>query len=126
MLQWNLVRCEVASGKNSVGGDADGSAVTHRRANSGIVVFALNEYFPDKPVRVVLIVLGGGVLAFLGALIYVNGFLWVMEKLGYRAGPGSFKLTITSTGDRFPLVLNIIQCPLYHRQRTCHINPPSG
>jgi len=56
------------------------------------------SFSPDKPVRVVLIVLGGGVLAFLGALIYVNGFLWVMEKLGYRAGPGSFKLTITSTG----------------------------
>jgi hypothetical protein len=59
-------------------------------AGVAVVVFALNEYFPDKPVRVVLIVLGGGVLAFLGALIYVNGFLWVMEKLGYRARPGRF------------------------------------
>ena len=34
----------------------------------------------------------------LGALIYVNGVLWVAEKLGYRAEPRSFKLTITSTG----------------------------
>ena len=44
------------------------------------------------------IVLGGGALAFLGALIYVNGFLWVTEKLGYKVDPRSFKLTITSTG----------------------------
>jgi len=73
-------------------------------AGVAVVVFTLNEFFPDKPVRVVLIVLGGGVLAFLGALIYVNGFLWVMEKLGYRAGPGSFKLTITSTGIVFFLL----------------------
>ena len=61
-------------------------------------VFALNEYFPGKPGQVVLIVLGGGALAFLGALIYVHGFLCVTEKLGYKAEPRSFKLTITSTG----------------------------
>ena len=67
-------------------------------AGVAVVAFALNEYFPDKPAQVVLIVLGGGVLASLGALIYVNSFLWVMEKLGYRAEPRSFKLTITSTG----------------------------
>ena len=36
-----------------------------------VVVFALNEYFPNKPGQVVLIVLGGGALAFLGALISV-------------------------------------------------------
>ena len=63
-----------------------------------VVVFALNEYFPDKPGWVVLIVLGGGALAFLGAVIYVKGVLWVTEKLGYKAEPRSFKLTITSTG----------------------------
>ena len=63
-----------------------------------VVVFALNQYFPDKPAQVVLIILGGGVLAFLGALIYVNSFLWVMGKLGYRAEPRSFKLNMTSTG----------------------------
>jgi hypothetical protein len=63
-----------------------------------VVVFALNQYFPDKPTQVVLIILGGGVLAFLGALIYVSSFLWVMEKLGYRAEPRSFKLNMTSTG----------------------------
>ena len=44
------------------------------------------------------VILGSGALAFLGALIYVNGFLWVMEKLGYKAGPRSFKATMTSTG----------------------------
>ena len=48
-----------------------------------VVVFALNEYFPGKPSRLVLIALGSGALAFLGALTYVNGFIWVMEKLGY-------------------------------------------
>jgi len=63
-----------------------------------VVVFALNGYFPGKPSRLVLIALGSGALAFLGALTYVNGFIWVMEKLGYRAGPGSFKLNLTSTG----------------------------
>ena len=67
-------------------------------AGVSVVAFALNEYFPDKPAQVVLIVLGGGVLASLGALIYVNSFLWVMEKLGYRAEPRSFKLNVTSTG----------------------------
>ena len=67
-------------------------------AGVAVVVFALSEYFPDKPGQVVLIVLGGGALAFLGALIYANGVLWVAEKLGYRAEPRSFKLTITSTG----------------------------
>ena len=67
-------------------------------AGVAVVVFALNEYFPDKPGRVVLIVLGGGALAILGAFIYVHGYLWVTEKLGYSAEPRSFKLTITSTG----------------------------
>ncbi len=54
-------------------------------AGVAVVVFALNEYFPNKSGQVVLIVLGGGALAFLGALIHVNGFLWVTEKLG--SGP---------------------------------------
>jgi multisubunit Na+/H+ antiporter MnhB subunit len=67
-------------------------------AGVAVVVFALHEYFPVKPSRLVLIALGSGALAFLGALMYVNGFFWVMEKLGYRAGPGSFKLNLTSTG----------------------------
>jgi hypothetical protein len=67
-------------------------------AGIAVVVSALSEYFPDKPGQVVLIVLGGGALAFLSALIYVNSFLWVTEKLGYRTEPRSFKLTITSTG----------------------------
>jgi len=67
-------------------------------AGIAVVVFALSEYFPDKPSQVVLMVLGGGALAFLSALIYVNGFLWVTEKLGYKAEPRSFKLTLTSTG----------------------------
>src|SRR5215469_15296820 len=70
-------------------------------AGIAVVVFALSEYFPDKPSQAVLMVLGGGALAFLTALIYVNGFLWVTEKLGYKAEPRSFKLTLTSTGDRF-------------------------
>jgi acyl-CoA synthetase (NDP forming) len=70
-------------------------------AGVAVVVFALNEYFPDKSGQVVLIVLGGGVLAFLGALIYVHGYLWATEKLGYRAGPRSFKMTMTSTGIAF-------------------------
>lgn len=63
-----------------------------------VVVFALNEYFHNKSGQMVLIVLGSGALAFLGALIYVNGFLWVTEKLGYKAGSRSFKATMTSTG----------------------------
>jgi len=67
-------------------------------AGVAVVVFALNEYFHNKPGWVVLIVLGSGALAFLGALIYVNGFLWVMEKLGYKARHRSFKATMTSTG----------------------------
>jgi len=67
-------------------------------AGIAVVVFALSEYFPDKPSQVVLMVLGGGALAFLSALIYINGFLWVTEKLGYKAEPRSFKLTLTSTG----------------------------
>jgi len=67
-------------------------------AGIAVVVFALNEYFPDKSGQVVLIVLGGGALAFLGALIYVHGFLWVTKKLGYRADLRSFKLTLASTG----------------------------
>jgi hypothetical protein len=66
-------------------------------AGVAVVVFALNEYFPNKSGQVVLIVLGGGALAFLGALVYVNGYLWVVEKLGYRAEPRSLKLTMTST-----------------------------
>src|SRR5215467_3269866 len=67
-------------------------------AGIAVVVFALSEYFSDKPSQVVLMVLGGGALAFLSALIYINGFLWVTEKLGYKAEPRSFKLTLTSTG----------------------------
>ena len=67
-------------------------------AGVAVVVFALNEHFHNKSGQVVLIVLGDGVLAFLGALIYVHGFLWVTEKLGYRAGLRSFKLTMASTG----------------------------
>ena len=67
-------------------------------AGVAVVVFALNEYFHNKSAQVVLIVLGGGALAFPGALIYVHGFLWVTEKLGYRAGLRSFKLTMASTG----------------------------
>jgi len=66
-------------------------------AGIAVVVFALDEYFHDKSGQMVLIVLGSGVLAYLGALICVNGFLWVMEKLGYKAGLGSFKLNMTST-----------------------------
>ena len=66
-----------------------------------VIVFALNEYFHNKSGQVVLIVLVGGALAFLGALIYVHGYLWLTEKLGYRAGPRSFKLTVTSTGTVF-------------------------
>ena len=66
-------------------------------AGVAVVVFALNEYFPGKSGRVLLIALGSGALSFLGALIYVNGFLWVMEKLGYKAELGSFKLNMTST-----------------------------
>src|SRR5260370_20168328 len=67
-------------------------------AGVAVVVFALNEYFHNKSGQMVLIVLGSGALAFLGALIYVNGFLWATEKLGYKAGPRSFKATMTSTG----------------------------
>jgi len=65
-------------------------------AGVAVVVFVLNEYFQNKSSRVVLIVLGGGALLFLGTLIYVNGYLWVMEKLGYRTQ--SFKVIMTSTG----------------------------
>jgi hypothetical protein len=67
-------------------------------AGVAVVVFALNQYFHNKSGQVVLIVLGGGAFAILGALIYVNSFLWVTEKLGYKVDPRSFKLTITSTG----------------------------
>jgi hypothetical protein len=66
-------------------------------AGIAVVVFALNQYFHDKSSQMVLIALGSGALAYLGALIYVNGFLWVMKKLGYKAGLGSFKLNMTST-----------------------------
>jgi hypothetical protein len=67
-------------------------------AGIAVVVFALNEYFHNKSGQVVLIVLGGGVLVFLGALIYVHGVLWVTEKLGYGADLRSFKLTMATTG----------------------------
>ena len=67
-------------------------------AGIAVVVFALNEHFHNKSGQVVLIVLGGGVLAFLGALVYVNGVLWVAQKLGYRAELRSFKLTMATTG----------------------------
>ena len=67
-------------------------------AGVAIVVFAVNQYFHNKSGQVVLIALGGGALAILGALIYVNSFLWVTEKLVYKVDPRSFKLTITSTG----------------------------
>jgi hypothetical protein len=67
-------------------------------AGIAVVVFALNEYFHNKSGQVVLIVLGGGALAFFGALIYANGYLWVMEKLG---APRSFRVTMTSTGIAF-------------------------
>jgi hypothetical protein len=67
-------------------------------AGVAVVVFALNQYFHNKSGQLVLIVLGGGALAILGALIYVNSFIWVTEKLGYKVDPRSFKLTITSTG----------------------------
>ena len=60
--------------------------------------FRTQSVFSQQIRSGVLIVLGGGALAFLGALIYVNGFLWVTEKLGYKVDPRSFKLTITSTG----------------------------
>jgi hypothetical protein len=63
-----------------------------------VVVFALNEHFYNKSSQVILIVLGAGALAFLGALLYVHGVLWVTEKLGYRAELRSFKLTMASTG----------------------------
>jgi hypothetical protein len=63
------------------------------------VVFALNEYFHNESGQMVLIVLGSGALAFLGALIYVNGFLWVTEKLGYKAGPRQSNHDVN--GDRF-------------------------
>jgi hypothetical protein len=63
-----------------------------------VLVFALNEYFPGKHGRLVLIALGSGALAFFGALIYVNGFLWVMEKLGRRVEPRSRKVNMTTTG----------------------------
>jgi hypothetical protein len=49
-------------------------------AGVAVVVFALNEYFHNKSGQMVLIVLGSGALAFLGALIYVNGFLWVTRN----------------------------------------------
>jgi VIT1/CCC1 family predicted Fe2+/Mn2+ transporter len=67
-------------------------------AGVAVVVFALNEYFHNKSGQMVLIVLGSGALAFLGALIYVNGFLWVTEKLGYKTEPRGFSATMTSTG----------------------------
>jgi hypothetical protein len=67
-------------------------------AGVAVLVFALNEHFHNKSGQVVLIVLGGGALAFLGALIYVHGVLWVTEKLGYRAELRSFKLTMATTG----------------------------
>ena len=67
-------------------------------AGVAVAVFTLNQYFHNKSGQVVLIVLGGGALAFLGALIYVHGFLWVTKKLGYRADLRSFKLTSASTG----------------------------
>ena len=67
-------------------------------AGVAVVVFALNEHFYNKSSQVILIVLGAGVLAFLSALIYVHGVLWVTEKLGYRAELRSFKLTMVSTG----------------------------
>jgi hypothetical protein len=67
-------------------------------AGIAVVVFALNEHFHNKSGQVVLIVLGGGVLAFLGALVYVNGVLWVAQKLGYRAELRSVKLTMATTG----------------------------
>ena len=66
-------------------------------AGVAVVVFVLNQYFHNKSGQVVLIVLGGGALAILGALLYVHGFLWVTEKLGYRAEIRSFKLTMAST-----------------------------
>ena len=66
-------------------------------AGVAVVVFALNKHFHNKSSQAVLIVLGGGALAFPGALIYVHGFLWVTEKLGYRAGL-RIKLTMASTG----------------------------
>ena len=84
----------VSQSDGSAGNGKDNWAI----AGVAVVVFALNEYFHNKPGQVVLIVLGSWALAFLGALIYVNGFLWVMEKLGYKAGPRSFKATMTSTG----------------------------
>ena len=67
-------------------------------AGVAVVVFALNEHFYNKSSQVILIVLGAGALAFLSALIYVHGVLWVTEKLGYRAELRSFKLTMASTG----------------------------
>jgi hypothetical protein len=67
-------------------------------AGIAVVVFALNEHFHNKSGQVVLIVLGGGVLAFLGALVYVDGVLWVAQKLGYRAELRSFKRTMATTG----------------------------
>jgi hypothetical protein len=70
-------------------------------AGVAVVVFALNEYFHNKSGQVILIGLGGGAVAFLGALLYVHGVLWVTEKLGYRAELRSFKLTMASTGIAF-------------------------
>jgi hypothetical protein len=67
-------------------------------AGVAVVVFALNEHFHNDSGQRVLIVLGGGALAFPGALTYVHGVLWVTEKLGYRAELRSFKLTMASTG----------------------------
>ena len=67
-------------------------------AGVAVVVFALSEHFHNDSGQRVLIVLGGGALALLGALIYVHGVLWVAEKLGYRADFRSFKLTMATTG----------------------------
>jgi len=66
-------------------------------AGVAVVVLALNEYFPGKSSRVLLIALASGALSFLGSLINVHGFLWAMGKLGYEAELGRFKLNMTST-----------------------------
>ena len=67
-------------------------------AGVAVVIFAFSEHFHNKSSQVVLIVLGGGALAFLGALICVHAVLSITERLGYRAGLRSFKLTMASTG----------------------------
>jgi hypothetical protein len=67
------------------------------------VLVVVNEYFHGVPGDVVSTAVGAGIGAFIGALLYFWGLVWVIEKFGLldeagKATPRTTRITMTSSG----------------------------